>query len=80
MGFKIESLWAYISIDQADGDEGVLGIHTTRGWMPLVAADKTRLDDLRPFAEEITRQTGVPVQLVQFTTRIDIGAVGQQPS
>lgn len=72
-GFRIESLWAYLSIDPDDDDEGVCAFQASDGtWMPLVAADKTRLDLLRPAAEHIANQTGQRIQLSRFMRISDI--------
>jgi hypothetical protein len=66
---RIESIWAYLCID--DGGEGVIG---WRG-IPLIAADKARLDSLRPVAVSSARMFHCPVRLAQFTTREDIETI-----
>jgi len=43
--------------------------------MPLVAADKARLDDLRPLAQQVATQTGVPVKLVRFARVADLETI-----
>lgn len=72
VGFRIESLWAYLAV-HADGDEGVIGGQIGFTSVPFVAADKRRLDQLRPVAEKAARLPGAPpIILVRFTTRIDV--------
>lgn len=68
---RIESLWAYLSVDE-DGDEGVIGRAHGVMWVPLVAADETRLRGLRSTAKAVARQTGRVVRLVRFTVRQDV--------
>lgn len=69
-GFRIDRLWAFLSIGE-DGDEGVCSISTTLGHMPMVAADRRRVDQLRPYAAKVAKTTGRPVRLARFDTRAD---------
>ena len=69
---RIESMYAFIAEDSGPDDEGVIGMHTGAGWVPLVAADMARVESLRPFAASIARTTRKPVKLVHFTQRQDI--------
>jgi hypothetical protein len=68
---RIEHLWAFLSLD--DGGEGVcagpLGAFPV---VPYIAADKARLDSLRPLAREIAKRFGKPVRLAKFTKREDV--------
>lgn len=75
MGIKINHLWAYISED-ASG-EGLCGFQdpNTGNWLPMVAADEARLNNLRPFAKQIEKVTKRKVKIVKFTQREDIGDV-----
>lgn len=51
-GFVITEITAFIAVDDGDGDEGVMAfMDTTLGtWMPMVAADPARADQLRNIA------------------------------
>jgi len=42
------------------------------GWMPFVAADITRLEELRPIAHSIAQTTGKPVYLIRLSVREDL--------
>lgn len=44
-------------------------------WMPLVGADRARIESLRGLAEGIAALTGKPVKLVRFTTRQEMPQV-----
>jgi len=68
--FHIEEIFAFLATE-ADGEEGVVAWHTSMGWMPLVAADKARLDLLRRFAQEAANATGRHVTLARFHLRHD---------
>lgn len=73
-GFVIHELWAYVAV-HADSDEGVIGASINGMVMPLVAADRTRLDELRPYAERAAAFAGKPVKLVRFTAREDVETI-----
>lgn len=65
MSFRIESLWAWTSIDR-DDEEGVVAVMRNGLWMPLIAADRVRLDLLRPDVELIARQSRKVLTLRRF--------------
>jgi hypothetical protein len=71
---RIEQLWAYLSVD--DGGEGLCAapmpgapMLTT---MPLIAADRRRLELIKPIAHMIARKFGMPVRLARFRDREDV--------
>jgi hypothetical protein len=71
---KIESIWAFVSLDPRDGNEGVCAAMIGGAMMPLIAADRARLASLRPIAMAIAKTaalTGTTIKLVQFTRRIE---------
>lgn len=66
-GFRITEIFAFVSVDP-DGDEGVCGFHSKDGvFWPMVAADVRRLKDFFPIAEEISKETGVKIEVRHFT-------------
>lgn len=71
LGYRIDALFAFVAV-HADGDEGVIGAQIGGVMMPLVAADRTRLEELRPYARAAARASGKPVQLVRFDQRTDL--------
>lgn len=72
---RIETIWAYLSVDE--GGEGVCAAPLEPGMLsvPLLAADETRLEKIRPFALAIAKLTGRPVRLAKFTVREDIEVI-----
>lgn len=77
MSFRIEHVWAFVSID--DNDEGGIcgaAIGLGGSWLPLIGADEQRLRALLPLAEEIASATGKRIKLIKLTTREDIMEVG----
>lgn len=71
-GQKIEKLFAWIATE-ADGGEGVCAGATPDGlgMMPLIGADRERIESYRPLAKDIRRLSGLPIRMVEFSTRVD---------
>lgn len=70
---RIDSLWAYLSID--DGGEGLIAAPLPgrpNVTMPLIAADKTRLESIKPIARSMARSFGKTIRLVRFKAREDV--------
>jgi hypothetical protein len=68
---RIDQIFAFICVDD-DGTEGIPAISTPIGVMPLVGADEARIESLRKYAEQISRDMGKKVTLVKFTNRIEM--------
>lgn len=69
---RIDEIWAFVSVDPNDGNEGIIAQTMGDTWMPFVAADKARLDALRPIVEHLVHKRGITVKLVKFTQREEI--------
>ena len=70
---KINEVWAYVSEDEK-GNEGICGWldEKTKQWLPMVCADKDRLESLRVLAIMIAKQTNKKIKIVKFSTREDV--------
>jgi hypothetical protein len=76
---RITRMWAYLSVDPKTGDEGVCAMTLPNGVvMPLIAADLKRLAGLESTAEQLARDSGMRIQLVEFTERRDLHFVGEK--
>lgn len=71
---QIGSIWAVLSVDEADGNEGVCSIRVGDSWMPLIAADEKRLAIIRREGAALARVTGKKLRLVKFTAREEVWA------
>lgn len=75
---RIDQMYAFIVEDSGPDDEGVIGIQSMEGeggqpiWLPLVGADMSRVNSLKPIAQGIGQQIGKKVKLVQFSNRRDL--------
>lgn len=67
---RIDNIWAFLSLD--DGGEGVCAAPLGGMTVPLIAADKRRLDILKPIARVLAHKFAKPVRLAKFTTREDV--------
>lgn len=66
-GFRITSLWAWTVVDPADDQEGIAAFLGADGtWVPLIASDRVRLNDLQPLADRTAQALGRPVRLRRF--------------
>jgi hypothetical protein len=70
---RIEAIWAYLSVDE--GGEGVCAAPIGGTFLPMIAADKRRLDQLKPMARALAARFKMPVRLVRFTAREDIETI-----
>lgn len=76
---SIDELWLWVSTDETG--EGVMaGPLMGQGGpiMPLIAADKTMLETLRPWAEHIAQLSGKPARLIKFSNREVVDTIGIQ--
>lgn len=49
-----------------DDDEGLCAQLVGQTWMPLIAGDEARLEQLRALAEGIAKASGKKIELVRF--------------
>ena len=66
-GFVIEEMFAFISVDNEDGDEGVMAFMSHDGtMMPMVGADMARIESLIPLADYTAKILGSPYEIKRF--------------
>lgn len=75
----IDQIWAFLSVDKNDNTEGVIGMQTDMGNVPMIAADAVRLLSLMPVVENMAKQTGMTIRLVKFSTREEIKVINGKP-
>lgn len=68
----IDEVWAVLSVDSSDNTEGIVSVPTPAGPMPLLAADKKRLEMIVPMARRIKQYTHKKLILVRFSNREDV--------
>jgi hypothetical protein len=78
-GFRIEKLWAFVAVDPADTNEGIVAMENRGITMPLIASDRVRLAELRPYAQRVATQLGVVVKLVEFAGRLELETLHPSP-
>jgi hypothetical protein len=67
---RIDRIWAFLSLD--DGGEGLVAAPLDGMTVPLIAADKRRLDALIPIAKQMTKLFRKPIRLAKFSKRDDV--------
>ena len=74
-GFRITKVWVFVAID-GDDEEGVCAFMMPNGmWMPMVAADEARLEDLMAEAQHIANHSGKTIRLVRLDTRSEVKVI-----
>lgn len=75
-GFVIKELWAVVVVHD-DTDESVPAVRAPNGvFVPLIAADQTRLVWLKEQARHMANQTTKSFKLVRFDNRTDLETFG----
>ena len=67
---RIDRIWAFLSLD--DGGEGMVAAPFGDLMVPLIAADKARLESLIPMARRLATLLGKPIRLAKFDQRTDV--------
>lgn len=68
---RIDELYLFVSCDETG--EGVIAAPLPGiGTVPLMAADKARLESIRPIAKQLAELYGTRVKLVKFTARVEL--------
>lgn len=73
-GFRITTIWVYTLVG-GDNEEGIPSYLDGDTWMPMIAADRNRLEALRPFAQALADASGFAVHLSRFSERVELEAV-----
>jgi hypothetical protein len=67
---SIEEVFMFVSVDAEDGNEGVIGAPMDpMNCVPLIAADKKRLESLTPIAEKLAKFGNVKIRLIRLSHR-----------
>ncbi len=66
---RITEVYAFVAKDK-DGHEGIMGIKTPDGWMPMIGADIERVDHLVPIADKIAVMSGQKYEIRYFTQKL----------
>ncbi|MGE0228840.1 MAG: hypothetical protein AB7U23_10060 [Dehalococcoidia bacterium] len=71
---RIEHLYAFVALDSGPDDEGFPAAFDegSRSWLPLVASDLSRLQQVSALAQRVAEITKVPLRLVEFTVRREL--------
>lgn len=74
LGVVVREVFVFLVV-HGDGDEAIPAVMIGGRWMPLVAAERERVEDMRPFAVQAAAASGKPVRLARFTTRTDLEVI-----
>lgn len=75
----IGKITAAIAIDKETGEEGIAGMLTPQGWMPLIASDRIRLGLVREVAGRLAKERQMLVRLVEFSAPVEVERFDHRP-
>lgn len=75
----IEQMFVAVATDKQTGDEGVCGVLTDAGWVPLVASDRIRLERVMQTALRVAEDQQMLVRVVRFDTREEVMTYDYRP-
>lgn len=79
MSLVINQMFAFVTIDAADGNEAVIGAIGQDGmWRPFVGADMARVADLKEIVETLPMFAGRKIVIVRFGEREEIGTIDRR--
>ena len=76
---RITYLIAAVAIDPDNGDEGIIGVSTATGWVPLIASDAIRLSQITEMASKLAAEENLLVRLCRFSSREEISSFDRRP-
>ena len=73
---RIDMLYAFMSVDE-QGREGLCAVpmRGLPGPIPLITADKGRLESLIPIAQALANRANMHIRLVMFSARQDLDVI-----
>ncbi len=71
---KVDELFAFVTSEhQPEGhQEGIIGVATKEGWMPLVGADMERVNSIVAFLKTHKIYDAIPYRIYRFSNKEDI--------
>ena len=73
---KINKMYAWVATDE-DGGEGIIAHMNSVGqWMPLVGADRARIEAHREFVVGMRKEINKPISLIEFSDRKVLEVLG----
>ena len=69
---KVNQIYAFFSVNQDDDIEGLAAFVDKGTVIPLIAADKTRMEELKLIAQDMAKKEGMALRLVKFTSREEV--------
>jgi hypothetical protein len=65
-GDRITEVFAWVTLDPSDDNEGILATMTALGPMPLIGADRRRVEEYRERAQQMAAYSPNAIELRRF--------------
>ena len=72
---RIDKIYAYVAADPGPDDEGITATYLGNTWMPMIGADKARMDSLREIAQQMADAQGKSIKLLEFSVRRELETI-----
>lgn len=66
-GDIVTELFAFVALDDLDGNEGVMAYYQDNTWIPMIGADMARITSLLPLAKKVATAAGTTFEIRHFT-------------
>jgi hypothetical protein len=66
-GDRVTELFAWVALDPSDDNEGILATMTALGPMPMIGADRRRVEQYRERAQQMAAYSPNGIELRRFT-------------
>ena len=66
-GDTITELFAFVALDDLDGNEGIMAFLYDGMWVPMIGADRARINSMLPKAKQIAEAAGTTFEIRHFT-------------
>lgn len=74
-GDRVNEVFAWLSVDQKDDCEGIIAGQAGTTLIPLVGADRDRIESYRSTAKAAAKQFNVTIKLVRFSEREELEVI-----
>jgi len=69
---RIDEIWMVTYVNKSDVEVLVQGQLTTGEFVPMIAADRARMDSMVPAARAMAKPQNTQMRLIKLTNRVDL--------
>jgi hypothetical protein len=69
---RIDEIWMVTYVNEADVEVLVQGQLSTGEFVPMIAADRARMESMVPAARAMAKALNIQMRLIKYTNRVDL--------